>query len=199
MTRLCSTHPVIAPDLPGAGHTPNPGPPLSVADKAEVLREVITTFTTRAIVLGHSAGGQVATELAARHPGLVERLLLVSPGIAPDPHNPLTVVLRWLRAMAREPLDLLARGARDVLTTGTAKNWADFHHALTYPLGKVLGTVDSPVLVIRGRHDPLVPARWARQLADTARHGDYREIPGRHALPYTTPGPLAQAIADTTG
>lgn len=71
---------VIRPDLRGYGETPLPdGPFVYAADMAELLRGL---DAPRAHVIGVSMGGSVAMDLALAHPELVDRLVLVAPGLS---------------------------------------------------------------------------------------------------------------------
>ncbi|HXA30172.1 MAG TPA: alpha/beta fold hydrolase [Candidatus Angelobacter sp.] len=78
---LAPHHLVIAPDLPGFGHSsPARRRPLLRAYD-EFLAELIERAAPgqRAAVVGNSVGGAVALRLAATHPALVSRLVLVDP------------------------------------------------------------------------------------------------------------------------
>lgn len=78
---------VIALDLPGFGYSDRPaGLDLSQSAQAERLREFLERMgIERAVVLGHSMGGDIAMRLAAAHPERVERLIVVA---APPPDRP---------------------------------------------------------------------------------------------------------------
>ena len=65
----------IAPDLPGFGDSPEPEGEFSFVDGLAALLDGPTA------VVGNSLGGRVALQLALARPDLVERLLLVSPGL----------------------------------------------------------------------------------------------------------------------
>lgn len=68
-------HRVVAPDLRGYGERPHePGAFSHVRDVEHVL-------DGPAAVVGNSLGGRVALELALHRPELVERLVLISPGL----------------------------------------------------------------------------------------------------------------------
>jgi pimeloyl-ACP methyl ester carboxylesterase len=68
---------VIVPDLPGFGATPAPDRGWGSADYADwVLALLDRMAVPRCAVVGHSNGGRVAIQLAARHPERVERLVL---------------------------------------------------------------------------------------------------------------------------
>jgi lipase len=73
---------VVAPDLLGHGNSPWE-PPWSIEEHVDMLVE--TLGTTPSAWIGHSFGGRLAFETAARHPGTVERLVLLDPALQIDP------------------------------------------------------------------------------------------------------------------
>jgi pimeloyl-ACP methyl ester carboxylesterase len=80
MRRLAKTHRVIAPDLPGWGESAREpgadyGPTAQVERIAAFLRAL---GPPPALLVGHSMGGQFTGLLAARHPELVGRVVLMS-------------------------------------------------------------------------------------------------------------------------
>ncbi len=97
-------HRVIALDLPGFGRTPMPpSGEVSIAGYADLLDALLEQLGVEsAAVVGNSMGGFIAAELAIRHPGRVERLVLVSPaGISTHQDPRLERYLPWLRRMER--------------------------------------------------------------------------------------------------
>jgi lipase len=74
---------VLAPDLLGHGSSPYE-PPWSLDAHLEALVE--TVGEEPAFLVGHSFGGRLAFELAARAPKLVPRLVLLDPAILVLPH-----------------------------------------------------------------------------------------------------------------
>jgi pimeloyl-ACP methyl ester carboxylesterase len=71
---------VVAMDLPGFGHSPGHAGEVSMPGYAAILQRLLAELgVERAVLVGNSMGGLIAAELAAAAPGLVERLVLVSP------------------------------------------------------------------------------------------------------------------------
>jgi lipase len=80
---LADRYHVLAPDLLGHGDSPYE-PPWSIRDHLDAL--LSTLGESPAAWIGHSFGGRLAFELAARDPGLVTRLALLDPAIVLPPH-----------------------------------------------------------------------------------------------------------------
>ena len=86
---LALGRPLIAPDLPGHGHSDSPAPGVGTRPDANAadLAEVIDSLAPSAsLVVGMSLGGLTAIALAAARPDLVRRLVLVdiTPGVTGD-------------------------------------------------------------------------------------------------------------------
>jgi lipase len=73
---------VLSLDLRGHGRS-EWEPPWSLETH---VADVVETIGSRAVWVGHSYGGRIAVELAARHPELVERLVLLDPALQVLPH-----------------------------------------------------------------------------------------------------------------
>lgn len=80
--RLSAFH-VLAPDLLGHGHSPWE-PPWDIATHLDAIVE--TVGARESILVGHSFGGRLAFELAARAPKLVPKLVLLDPVIVIPGH-----------------------------------------------------------------------------------------------------------------
>ena len=76
-------HHVLAPDLLGHGSSPYE-PPWDLETHVNAVVE--TVGAAPAILIGHSFGGRLALELAARAPKLVPKLVLLDPAIYVLPH-----------------------------------------------------------------------------------------------------------------
>ena len=70
---------VLVPDLPGFGRSASLGDDVSIGAQARAVERVLDDAgVDRAVVVGHSMGGLVATALAERSPQRVARLVLVN-------------------------------------------------------------------------------------------------------------------------
>jgi len=77
-----SDYRVIAPDLLGHGASPYE-PPWSIREHVDLV--IASVGRQPAVWIGHSFGGRLAYEVAAREPSLVERLVLLDPAMLVDP------------------------------------------------------------------------------------------------------------------
>ena len=107
---------VIAPDLPGMGASPPLVGEYSLERIVELLHQACESIGKGpACVVGHSLGGALAVELAARYPGSVRSLVLAAPAgfvharnerlafLLPLLHVPLRWLPRWERVAATRP------------------------------------------------------------------------------------------------
>jgi len=79
---------ITAFDFPGHGGSEMPPATWAVDDFVELTLGVMAQLgIERASILGHSFGGRVATKLAAAHPEMVDRLLLVDSAGVPPPQT----------------------------------------------------------------------------------------------------------------
>ena len=88
--RLPGYH-VLAPDLLGHGHSPWE-PPWDIDTHLAAIVE--TVGARESILVGHSFGGRLAFELAARAPKLVPKLVLLDPAILVPGHVALAAAER---------------------------------------------------------------------------------------------------------
>lgn len=88
ISAFSTTHDVIAPDLPGFGGAAGLPAPKSIAGFAAAVVDLINRLgVNRFLLLGHSMGGMIAQEIAARHTDRIDALLLYGTGplgVMPD-------------------------------------------------------------------------------------------------------------------
>lgn len=135
LERLAGGHAVTALDVPGFGHSPPAGPGFDLAFVADAISEgLLDAGVPRPFTLvGHSLGGAVALMLADRHPGAVDRLVLVAPaGLTPRP--PWLADALGVTASLLVPFRRLAGGpfvdhalARTLMLLGTVHDGGRLH------------------------------------------------------------------------
>ncbi len=187
---------VFAVDLPGFGLSERPAPPLGLIELAEALASWMRATGLRsATLVGNSYGCQIAVELAARRPRLVERLVLVGPTPDPAYRTRRRQVARLLLDAVREPISLLGLAVSDYVRSGPRVMLKLLADALAHPVEARLPLVVAPSLVVRGMRDPLVSAAWAERVASALPAGRLAVVPGvAHAAHYAAPRSLARTV-----
>jgi pimeloyl-ACP methyl ester carboxylesterase len=191
---------VYAPDLPGFGDSERPpDADYSIAMEVGAVRSFMQAIgLARARVAGISMGGWVVSRLAAEHPEMVERLLVVAAaGMRPDgPPIPVEVLfphdeegIRQLVAAVRHSAPVPPSFvARDILARRLREEWI-IKRALESIrdrqewLNGTLGRADMPVLVVWGRQDRLIPVGYARPLQAEFPHARLEVLDGCGHVP----------------
>ncbi|MGC3953916.1 MAG: alpha/beta fold hydrolase [Propionicimonas sp.] len=183
-------------DLAGYGRSPRPDRDLTVGDHAVlVARYLADRKLDHPVLVGHSMGTQVAAELAASFPDLVDHLVLIAPVIAPRART-VPRVLGLLAANGlKEPLPVSALAIYDYLfRAGVPYTLQQLPHLLHADLDAIAERVAARTLVICGEADPIVPLDWARQLTGRFRQGWFATVPGPHATMFAAPAAIAELI-----
>jgi pimeloyl-ACP methyl ester carboxylesterase len=174
LQRLAQRFDVIAPDMPGFGHSATPDWFDTIHDLAFFTLELLEALDLREVnLVGTSLGGWVAAEAAVRDRSRLARLALVNPmglhvkGLAAqDPFlaTPAEIVAANFHnaalPMDEAELDLQLKNRHAFARMAWAPRLHDPH------LEKWLHRVRLPVLVLSGAEDPVVPpANGARYAA----------------------------------
>lgn len=194
---------VIAFDNRGSGESgapPGPYTTSAMADDAAVLLSLLEV--TRAHVLGVSLGGMIAQEVALRHPGRVDRLVLActTPGgeisVRPSPEALAafarapggdreselrrTVPFLYSSRFQREhPEEIEAFIARRLAAPSSEEGYAaQLSAAVGHSAGDRLKEIRSPTLVITGSADLLVPPVNSERIAARIPGAKLVRIPG---------------------
>jgi pimeloyl-ACP methyl ester carboxylesterase len=165
----CTVHAV---DLPGFGETGLPPRAWGVEDYAEWVRALLGALgVPRVSIVGHSHGGRVALHLAAHHPELIDRLVLVDAAGIRAPRT-----LRWYRRvamakLAKHVLNRLGPGGRalgrrlvgrtasaDYATTAEVLR-PTFNRLVSTDLTPLLPQIRASTLLIWGDLDADTPLR----------------------------------------
>ncbi|MBS2019056.1 MAG: alpha/beta hydrolase [Deltaproteobacteria bacterium] len=185
---LAGSFRVIAPDLPGFGGSEKPDP-RAYAYGYDAFAESVVDLAAalglgRVHVCGHAMGGGVALALAARHPSLVHKLVLVDALVFPAAEHvldragrvPVLGGLLWRQVVG----SALFRGYLEASVTHHVDSFfAAFNapaarqaaHATivakadTRPLVAHLPRVTAETLVLWGRDDRIAPVEQGRKLA----------------------------------
>jgi pimeloyl-ACP methyl ester carboxylesterase len=217
---------VIVPDLPGFGESEKP-PPARYAYGYEAFTESLVDLVAslgvgRVSVCGHSMGGAVALMLAAHHPDLVERLVLVDPivyashrgaaaSIATLPVlGPILFKQMYGRTMFRRffrehvyakeeslPADRIER----MFATFNAPAAREAAYATMLAtldrraLVASIPRVSAPTLVTWGRSDRSVPVEHGRRLARELRRARFEVFDCGHSPPEEVPDAFAEVVS----
>ncbi|MCD1268057.1 alpha/beta fold hydrolase [Microbacterium sp. MEC084] len=193
--RLAEHGRVIAIDLPGYGEAPEPPRTPTVERLADIIAAFLRAEGIAApVLIGHSMGTQVITEVAARHPDLDARLVLIGPTVEIGQRNAWTQLARLGRDLLDESPKVFVVGAREYLRAGPnlrLKMRAMLVHKpeLAYP------RVAGDALVLRGEDDEVAPHAWCEQVAGALPRGTLVEVPGvGHEAMIKNPDPAADRI-----
>lgn len=188
---------VYALDLPGFGDAPEPHEPLGMPEAGELLAELLAAEgLERPVLIGHSTGAQVVAETAARHPELVDRLVLIGPTVNPRERSLAMQTMRFLQDIALVHPKVLGLGIASYAKAGPRWYVANLRPMLDHRIERVLPEIAAPTLVIRGEHDRIVPRYWAEEVAGLVPNGRYAEVPGRgHETMIRAGGRVGELIA----
>ncbi|MGW5481788.1 alpha/beta fold hydrolase [Streptomyces sp. NPDC004008] len=201
---------VIALDQRGHGYSDRPAD-LSrtgyVEDAATVLEHL---GIDSAVVLGHSLGGVNAYQLAARHPGLVDALIVEDIGAEVD--DDLSFSLPWphrapTRAELLEELGPSAKYLMDAVREypdgwGLAFDPKDMNASQQHLNGDHWDdwlASDCPALLIRGSRSRVLSAEHAKDMAARRPYTRLVELPAGHTVHETVPAAFAAAVRGFLG
>lgn len=187
--------PCYAPDLPGFGLSDHPDEPLDVPGHADALVAWMDAEGIgKAHLLANSLGCQIVTDLAARYPERVLRMVLVCPTVYTRDSRT-TLAWRVLKDSVRERPQLIGIHLLDDLHARPLRILKTFEAGRRHPFLALLARVQAPTLVVRGGKDPLMPPGWASEVARLVPDGRVVDIvDAPHAVNYTAPERLALAV-----
>ena len=217
LPELAASRRVLVPDLPGFGKSDCPRGGFTVDQFGDYIADLLGALSIqRCVLVGISFGGEIAVACAARHPGRVAGLVLISStGMGPRRRIatlPLFrdifrfLLKRWI-LRSRWATDILSRrayydpGSRPPEIVGLFHNelsdvskrdsWLDaFWNVLIPPeeFGRWLSNLRVPVLLLWGEHDRAVPLMIAREFQSRIRECRLIEVSDcAHALPLEKP------------
>lgn len=192
---------VLVLDLPGFGGSPRPTAPLSIHEHGEVVAEVMArSGLVRPVLVGHSMGAQIVTEVALAHPEAVAGVVLIGPVVDPEARSGVQQAARLIRNVVHESPAAMVMQAREWIRCGPRWFAATMPAMLEYPLESLLGDLRVPVVLARGEHDPVTPARYLDLLSARVPDARTLEVPGAgHVAMFRWPEHVATAVLELRG
>jgi pimeloyl-ACP methyl ester carboxylesterase len=197
-TCLLPTHRVVSVDLPGFGWSQAPPEAWGTAHYADHTRRLLDELgIAKGVLLGHSFGGRIAIQMAAHHPDLVSRLILVaSAGVRPKRgarYHARVLTTKMLRRLLTVPglervgVRLLSRwqakvGSRDYRAAGRLR--PTLVKVVNEDLTPILATVQAPTLLLWGDQDEEVRGAAMETLAATIPRARLVVFPGAGHFPF---------------
>ena len=205
---LAGRYRVTAFDNRGAGRSPLPDGPLSVATMADDVAKILRALDIPAAhVAGFSGGSLIAQELALRHPELVRSLVLMSTWARPDAYfRSMFGYWHWLAEFAPSERAMLEAFFLWIYTPrahadGTVAKIID--EALAFPHPQTpeafqrqlaaftahetidrLAEIAAPTLVLAGELDLVAPPRLGRVVAEGIPGARFEVLPGEAHQPF---------------
>lgn len=205
---------VFAIDLPGHGQS-DPVPEATVEGHAEVAARFLDQLGIGPVfVAGHSLGGAVAQALAARHPGLVKGLVLLSTCAKfPETDSPPGRFLWYLPGPIRKvlffsmakkilfahwaPRKAILLGMEEIRTCRPETILKDVAAARAMDLEVVARGLRVPTLILCGSRDRLTPPTSSERLNELIPESRLQIVEGAgHMLPLEVPDHINQELLD---
>lgn len=188
------------PDLPGYGRSPGPRKPLGIVALADAIAAFMDSVgLDKAALVANSMGCPVVGRFMQRHPDRVTCAVLVSP--AGGLHN--RPIGRGLAQLAvdglREPPGLMRVAGPDYVRFGFINGLRLFAAMTQAPTITMLREVATPMMLVAGAGDPLLPSRerittLAQALESPGNFSLVWLRQAAHAINFSHPAQLAALI-----
>ena len=157
--------PVHALDLPGFGGVPHPPTAMTIEQYADLVEAVIDDLElVDPILVGHSMGTQMVSEVAARRPD-ISTAVLIGPVVFPGIRRIVPLAGRFLRAAWHEPFKIKLLAVGSYIVCGPRWFLRILPEMMRFPIEKRFAHIQAHTLVIRGEHDAVAPRVWVRWVA----------------------------------
>jgi pimeloyl-ACP methyl ester carboxylesterase len=177
-------------DLPGFGRAEIPPSDWGTADYADAAAKLIEPRRGhgKIIWVGHSFGGRVGIQLAARHPDLLDALVLVASAGLPRKRSPIEFARFKTRVYAFKTLKRIAPylgisvdslrqyfGSADYKSAGPMRSI--LMKVIRENLSDVAAKVQCPTLLIYGEKDSETPPEIGERLSALIRGSELKILP----------------------
>lgn len=173
---------VIAVDLPGFGLSDKPKMNYTIKFYQEFVARFLKILKLEEVsIVGSSLGGHVAAEVAINHPGLVKRLVMISPpGALPRSFKGTPALMRYSKVINAKSVRQVRRALSAVDNKPVDDSYAQIvYQKMSMPgareafLSALLGSAKAPrlnnrlhkikasTLVLWGKEDIMIPVRFA--------------------------------------
>ncbi len=197
---LAGQHRVIAPDLPGFGHSTQAAPDYSIRAHAFYVRDLLVHLEVDEVhVVGFSMGGGVGLHLQELAPERVRSLTLLS-----------AIGVQELELLGQYHLNHAVHGLQLAglwlifeavphfgLLDGISLNLPyarNFYDTDQRPLRSMLERFAPPMLIVHGRHDVLVPFAAAREHHRLVPQSKLEVMDANHFMVFRQPQQLVPPI-----
>ena len=219
---LAARYRVITFDNRGYGDSDTPPGPYTAAQLAgDTLAVLDAAGVDRAHVVGASLGGAVAQELALRHGGRVEKLVLMATmsGVSNMHPIPAPTLALMAEAPTLDPAVAIRRFVENALepeprrrrsSTGSSRSGSRSRptrragrrrrrSGRTFDAWEELPRIEAPTLVVQGEGDVVVDPRNAALLAERIPGAELRMVPGGHLFFWNRPDALVSLLTEFLG
>ncbi|WP_253259480.1 alpha/beta fold hydrolase [Subtercola boreus] len=170
--------PVHALDLPGFGGVPHPDSAMTIRQYADLVGRVIDDLELDdPIIVGHSMGTQIVSDLVSRRPE-ISTVVLIGPVVNPRERWVARQALRFLQAAWHEPFKVKFLAVSAYLVCGFKWFSRVLPEMMQYPIEKALPNIRAHTLVIRGEFDAVAPREWVEEVGRLLPLSRLWEMPG---------------------
>jgi len=188
---LSKSYRVVAPDLPGFGGTAAFPWIKSIRDYAGFIAKFMDALgIRRASVAGSSLGGWAACWFAVDYPGMLDRLVLISPAglyFEEAPPMPLPLLIKEVEryyASADTGSDAGLRPSADMERGLATIRTLESEGAFKPDLSGVLSEIKVKTLIIWGAEDKVIPASYADKFRRLIPGSEVRLVEGAGHMPF---------------
>ncbi|MEQ8603675.1 MAG: alpha/beta hydrolase [Marivibrio sp.] len=179
-------------DFPGFGASPRPEGDWGTADYADAIADWLKGLPraegAKRVWIGHSFGGRVAVQLAARHPEAVDAIVLIAGAGLQRKRGLLERLVRGAKRLRYKVLRALARGEEAKRALAQRFGSADYRNAgamrpifvkvVQEDLSAQAERVHHPALLLYGTLDQETPAEYGARYARLMADARFVELPG---------------------